>query len=71
MTAIKLLEKLGADASFDPSLLSVEDKKTLEDIIQKAKTFNAIENITVPDEGEDEDEDEKKDEEEHKAPDSK
>jgi hypothetical protein len=69
MTAIKLLEKLGADATFDPSLLSVEDKKTLEDIIQKAKTFNAIENITVPDEGEDEDE--KKDEEEHKAPDSK
>jgi len=69
MTAIKLLERLGADASFDPSLLSVEDKKTLEDIIQKAKTFNAIENITVPDEGEDEDE--KKDEEEQETPDSK
>ena len=49
MTAIKLLEKLGADASFDPSLLSAEDKKTLEDIIQKAKTFNAVEIIFVPD----------------------
>jgi hypothetical protein len=54
MTAIKLFEKLGADATFDPSLLSAEDKKTLEDIIQKAKTFNAIEVITVPDDGEDE-----------------
>jgi DNA-binding protein YbaB len=58
MTAIKLLEKLGADASFDPSLLSVEDKKTLEDIILKAKTFNAIELITVPDEKEPEEEEE-------------
>jgi DNA-binding protein YbaB len=52
MTAIKLLEKLGADASFDPSLLAEEDKKTLEDIIQKAKTFNAIEIILAPDEEE-------------------
>ncbi|MFT5837525.1 MAG: DNA-binding protein YbaB [Flavobacteriales bacterium] len=60
MTAIKLLEKLGADASFDPSLLSVEDKKTLEDIILKAKTFNAIEVIHAPDE-EEEDESEKED----------
>jgi hypothetical protein len=59
MTAIKLLEKLGADATFDPSLLSAEDKKTLEDIIQKTKTFNAIEIIRAPDEDETEEEPEK------------
>jgi hypothetical protein len=52
MTAIKLLEKLGADATFDPSLLSVEDKKTLDDTIQKAKEFIAMEIIAVPDEEE-------------------
>jgi hypothetical protein len=50
MTAITLLEKLGADALFDWSLLSMKDKKTLEDIIQKAQTFNAIEIIAAPDE---------------------
>ena len=58
MTAIQLLEKLGADASFDPSLLSVEDKEMLEDIIHKAKTFNAVELISVPDEEEPEEESE-------------
>jgi hypothetical protein len=36
--------------------LSVEDKKTLEDIIHKAKTFNAVELISVPDEKEPEEE---------------
>ena len=64
MTAIKLLEKLGADASFDPSLLSAEDKKTLEDIIQKAKTFNAIEIIVAPDEEESEEDTENEPEKE-------
>jgi hypothetical protein len=52
MTAINLLEKIGADAAFDQSLLSVEEKKTLEDIINKAKTFNALEIILAPDEEE-------------------
>jgi hypothetical protein len=66
MTAIKLLERLGADASFDPSLLSVEDKKTLEDIIQKAKTFNAIEVIHAPDEEEDDSEKEEEGSEKEK-----
>ena len=55
-----LLEKLGADASFNTILLSIEDKKTLEDIIQKAKTFNAVEIIVAPDEDESEDEPEDK-----------
>ncbi|MFT4810531.1 MAG: hypothetical protein ACI9LX_003898 [Paraglaciecola sp.] len=64
MTAIKLLEKLGADATFDPSLLSVEDKKTLSDIIQKAQTFNAIEIIHAPDEEEEDDDSEKEKEKE-------
>jgi hypothetical protein len=58
MTAITLLEKLGADALFDWSFLSIKDKKTLEDIIQKAQTFNAIVLIVAPDEDESEVEDE-------------
>ncbi|MFT6990502.1 MAG: hypothetical protein ACJASL_002480 [Paraglaciecola sp.] len=64
MTAIKLLEKLGADATFDPSLLSLEDKKTLEDIIQKAQIFNAVEIVYAPDEEEEEDDDEEDDDSE-------
>jgi hypothetical protein len=55
MTAIKLLEKLGADATFAPSLLSVEDKKTIEDIIQKAQIFNAVEIVYAPEEEDDDD----------------
>jgi hypothetical protein len=58
MTAITLLEKLGADALFDWGLLSMKDKKALEDIIQKAQTFNAIEIIVAPDEDESEEDDE-------------
>ena len=54
MTAITLLEKLGADAAFDLSLLSEQDKKNLEDTIQKAKKFIAMEIIAVPDEEEEE-----------------
>jgi hypothetical protein len=49
MTAIKLFEKLGADATFDPSLLSAQDKKKLEDVIKNAATFNPIEIIRAPD----------------------
>jgi hypothetical protein len=59
MTAINLLEKLGADATFDSSLLSAEDKKALEDIILKAQTYNAIEIIHAPDEEEDDSDKEK------------
>jgi hypothetical protein len=66
LTAIKLLEKLGADASFDPSLLSAQDKETLEDIISKANTFNAIELISVPDEKEPEEKDPEEEEPEEK-----
>ena len=62
MTAIKLLEKLGADASFDPSLLSVEDKKAVEGMIQKAKRFIAMEIIHAPDEEESEEDTEDEDE---------
>jgi hypothetical protein len=58
MTAITLLEKLDADALFDWGLLSMKDKMTLEDIIQKAQTFNAIEIIVATDEDESESEDE-------------
>jgi hypothetical protein len=54
MTAIELLERLGADATFAQKSLSEEDKKTLENIIQKAKIFNAIEIVHAPDEEEEE-----------------
>jgi len=67
LSAITLLEKLGADASFDPSLLSDEDKKTLEDIISRAKIFNAINLITTPDEDEKESEEEDEDKDEKTA----
>jgi hypothetical protein len=66
MTAIKLLEKLGADATFDPSLLSLEDKKTLEDIIQKAQIFNAVEIVYAPDEEEEEEDDDEEDDDSEK-----
>ena len=62
MTAIKLLEKLGADATFNPSLLSTQDKKVIEDMIQKAQTFNALEIIVAPDEEESEEDTEDKSE---------
>jgi hypothetical protein len=52
MTAIQLLEKIGADASFDLNLLSEEDKKSIEQIVQKAQIFNAVQNILPPDEEE-------------------
>tara|TARA_B110000091_G_C13712648_1_gene431177 strand:- start:534 stop:794 length:261 start_codon:yes stop_codon:yes gene_type:complete len=51
ITLIKLLEKLGANAIFDTSVLSVEVKNTLEDIIHKAKNFNAVNLISVLDHG--------------------
>ena len=51
ITLIKLLEKLGANAIFDTSVLSVEVKNTLEYIIHKAKNFNAVNLISVPDQG--------------------
>lgn len=54
MTAIKLLEKLGADASFNAGMLSEEDKKTVENLILNDKVFNAIVLITVPEEEESE-----------------
>jgi hypothetical protein len=50
MTAIELLERLGADATFKQNLLSEEDKRTIENVIRKAKVFNAIEIVHAPDE---------------------
>ena len=63
MTAIALLEKLGADASFEPSLLSKQDRDELELVIQKANSYNSIQFIQVPDE---EDDDSKEDEDSEK-----
>jgi hypothetical protein len=64
MTAIQLLEKLGADMSFNLSMLSEEDKKSIEDIILKANTFNAMEIIHAPEEEEPEEETEDESEKE-------
>ncbi len=68
MTAIKLLEKLGADTLFDPTLLSKEDKVSIADIMRDAEIFNAIEVITLPDEEETEEETENEPEEEKRMP---
>ena len=67
MTAIKLLEKLGADASFDQSLLSEEDKNSVEEIIHRAKNFIAMEIIHAPDEEEEESEQDSEDEPESES----
>lgn len=69
MTAIQLLEKIGADCSFDINLISDEDRNELTQYINHANSFNAIQNISVPDEEEDEGEEEQ--EKEHETPDSK
>ena len=60
MIAIKLLEKLGADAKLDPNPLSQEDRRNLDDIIQKAKIFNAVEIVHALDEEEGSEEAEEK-----------
>jgi hypothetical protein len=52
LTAIKLLEKLGADLLFDPIILNKDEKVSLEYIMHNAEIFNAVEVITLPDEDE-------------------
>jgi hypothetical protein len=52
LTAIKLLEKLGADLLFDPIILNKDEEVSLEDIMHNAEIFNAVEVITLPDEDE-------------------
>lgn len=57
MTAIQILEKLGANASFNPNHLSEEDKSVIEQTLSDSQPFNAIQVQTSPDEEETPDED--------------
>mgnify|MGYP007055207757 FL=1 len=65
MTAIQILEKLGANALFNPSLLNEEDKLTIQQTLSETNKFNAIQTNTVPDEEEtpDEEQDDEKNDE--------
>tara|TARA_R110002167_G_scaffold361905_1_gene580637 strand:+ start:365 stop:571 length:207 start_codon:yes stop_codon:yes gene_type:complete len=67
MTAIQILEKLGANASFNPSHLNEEDKLGIQQTLSDTKPFNAIQSQTPPDEEEipeENQDDEKNDEKE-------
>ena len=63
MTAIQILEKLGANASFNPNHLSEEDKSIIEQNLNDSKPFNAIQVHTHPDDEEIPDEDENENDE--------
>jgi len=52
MTAIQLLEKLGANASFNPNHLSKEDKSSIEQAVSTSKTFTAVQLNTQPNDDE-------------------
>jgi hypothetical protein len=41
MTAIQILEKLGADASLDPSQMSNNDKEQISQLVKNTAFFNA------------------------------
>jgi hypothetical protein len=63
MTAIQILEKLGADASLDPSSMSEQDRQQIAKLVEGSKTFNAV--LThapaeEPDSEEDDSEDDEK-----------
>jgi hypothetical protein len=63
MTAIQILEKLGANASFNPSHLSEEDKSGIEQTLSDSKPFTAIQTHIPPDDEEAPDEEKEKDSE--------
>lgn len=63
MTAIQILEKLGANASFNPNHLSKEDKSKIEQTLSDSKPFNAIQINTQPDEDEETPDDSENEEE--------
>lgn len=56
MTAIQLLEKLGANASFNPNHLSDEEKMGIEQTLSDTKPFTAIQTQTYPEDEETPDE---------------
>lgn len=58
MTAIQILEKLGADASLNPGTMSDEDKNKITQLAEATPLFNATLIHTSPDEDEDENQDE-------------
>lgn len=62
MTAIQILEKLGANASFNPNHLSEEDKSGIEQTLSDSKPFNATQLHSHP--GDDEEAPENNEDEE-------
>ena len=66
MTAIQILEKLGANASFNPNQLSEEDKSAIQQTLSDSEPFNAILINTQPED----DEETPDDSEDEEQPDS-
>lgn len=65
MTAMQILEKLGADASFNPSHLSNQDKDDIAKLTENAPEFNApliLSNQHPGEEPEEEEKEQKEDE---------
>lgn len=67
MTAIQILEKLGADASFTPNNLSAEDTTDIEQTLSNSKPFNAVQIHNPPDEEAPSEDEEKEKEKEKEA----
>ena len=59
MTAIQILEKLGAEASLDPSQISQVDKEQINQLVNNSAFFNAalVHSPAEDDEPDEEDED--------------
>ena len=74
MTAIQILEKLGAEASSDPSQISPSDKEQINNLVNNSAFFNAalVHSPAEEDEPEeDETEKEKEKEKEKETPEDK
>lgn len=57
MTAIQILEKLGADASFHPNKLTHDDKCKFSPLIENGVNFNAILSHSPAEDDEDDEDD--------------
>lgn len=66
MTAIQILEKLGADASFHPSKLTENDKKEIQQLSEQQPGFHAPLVHSPASEDEEETENDSKDDNEEK-----
>jgi hypothetical protein len=64
MTALQILEKLGADASFGAHNLSKDENNAVKNIVESTAHFNAMLNITTPDSDEPQEDDREDDDKE-------